>query len=182
MKKLVKTALLSSVAALSALALVACGNSDSKGANSKDTVKVGILQYVEHDSLTAARKGFIAELEDNGYKEGDKITVDYQNAQGDQANLQTISEQLTGDNDIVLAIATPAAQSLATVSTETPILFTAVTDPLSADLVDSIKKQIPLGRLAEPREIAAAVLFLAGDNGGYITGETISLNGGLHMQ
>lgn len=53
---------------------------------------------------------------------------------------KTISEQLTGDNDIVLAIATPAAQSLATVSTETPILFTAVTDPLSADLVDSIKK------------------------------------------
>lgn len=140
MKKIVKTALLGSVTALSALALVACGNSDSKGANSKDTVKVGILQYVEHDSLTAALKGFIAELEDNGYKEGDKITVDYQNAQGDQANLQTISEQLTGDNDIVLAIATPAAQSLATVSTETPILFTAVTDPLSADLVDSIKK------------------------------------------
>lgn len=131
-----------------ALALVACGNSDSKGADSKDTVKVGILQYVEHDSLTAARKGFIAELEDNGYKEGDKITVDYQNAQGDQANLQTISEQLTGDNDIVLAIATPAAQSLATVSTETPILFTAVTDPLSADLVDSIKK--PGGLLQEP--------------------------------
>ncbi|MCY0530133.1 ABC transporter substrate-binding protein, partial [Klebsiella pneumoniae] len=73
-------------------------------------------------------------------KEGEKLVLDYQNAQGDQANLQTISEQLIDGNDIVLAIATPSAQSLATVSTETPIVFTAVTDPLSADLVESIEK------------------------------------------
>lgn len=140
MKKILKTALMGSVAVLSALTLVACGNSDSNGRSTDDTVKVGILQYMEHDSLTAARKGFVAELEANGYTEGKKISLDYQNAQGDQANLQTISEQLVGDNDLVLAIATPAAQSLATASTDTPILFTAVTDPLSADLVDSIKK------------------------------------------
>lgn len=140
MKKILKTALMGSVTVLSALTLVACGNSDSNGRSTDDTVKVGILQYMEHDSLTAARKGFVAELEANGYTEGKKISLDYQNAQGDQANLQTISEQLVGDNDLVLAIATPAAQSLATASTDTPILFTAVTDPLSADLVDSIKK------------------------------------------
>lgn len=126
-----------SLVGMSVLALVAC----SSGSSSSDgTVKVGILQYMEHDSLTAARKGFVAELEENGYKEGDKISLDYKNAQGDQANLQTISEQLVSDNDIVLAIATPSAQSLATVSTETPILFTAVTDPVSADLVESIEK------------------------------------------
>ena len=140
MKKILKTALMGSVTVLSALTLAACGNSDSNGTSTDDTVKVGILQYMEYDSLTAARKGFVAELEANGYTEGKKISLDYQNAQGDQANLQTISEQLVGDNDLVLAIATPAAQSLATASTDTPILFTAVTDPLSADLVDSIKK------------------------------------------
>ncbi|HEL2057418.1 TPA: ABC transporter substrate-binding protein [Streptococcus suis] len=127
-----------SVIGLSALALAAC--STSSNSSSSETVAVGILQYMEHDSLTAAREGFVAELAANGYTEGDKIILDYQNAQGDQANLQTISEQLVGDNDIVLAIATPAAQSLATVSTETPILFTAVTDPLSADLVESIEQ------------------------------------------
>lgn len=136
-KNVVKRLVGMSLVGLSTFALTACSSGNS---NSESTVKVGILQYMEHDSLTAARKGFVAELEENGYKEGDKISLDYKNAQGDQANLQTISEQLVNDNDIVLAIATPSAQSLATVSTETPILFTAVTDPVSADLVESVEK------------------------------------------
>ncbi|HHT7803367.1 TPA: ABC transporter substrate binding protein [Streptococcus suis] len=137
--KLVKK--LTSVTLLGAglLVLVAC-SSGSEEKSAEGAVKVGVLQYMEHESLTAAREGFVAELADNGYKEGDKLVLDYQNAQGDQANLQTISEQLIDGNDLVLAIATPAAQSLATVSTETPILFTAVTDPISADLVESLEK------------------------------------------
>lgn len=137
--KLVKK--LTSVTLLGAglLALAAC-SSGSEKKSAEGAVKVGVLQYMEHESLTAAREGFVAELADNGYKEGDKLVLDYQNAQGDQANLQTISEQLIDGNDLVLAIATPAAQSLATVSTETPILFTAVTDPISADLVESLEK------------------------------------------
>ncbi|WP_049617710.1 ABC transporter substrate-binding protein [Streptococcus sp. X13SY08] len=131
-----------SLVGLSASALVACSDSSTEKFDSNGTkeVKVGILQYMEHESLDAAREGFMAELKANGYKEGDNITVDYQNAQGDQANLQTISEQLVGDNDVILAIATPAAQSLATVSTDVPVLFTAVTDPVSAELVDSMDK------------------------------------------
>ncbi|MFM0818549.1 ABC transporter substrate-binding protein [Streptococcus suis] len=136
--KLVKKLATISVASMGLLTLAACSSSSEQA--SSDVVKVGVLQYMEHESLTAAREGFVAELEANGYKEGEKLVLDYQNAQGDQANLQTISEQLIGGNDIVLAIATPSAQSLATVSTETPIVFTAVTDPLSADLVESIEK------------------------------------------
>ncbi|MCQ9225664.1 ABC transporter substrate-binding protein [Streptococcus suis] len=136
--KLVKKLATISVASMGLLTLAACSSSSEQA--SSDVVKVGVLQYMEHESLTAARKGFVAELEANGYKEGEKLVLDYQNAQGDQANLQTISEQLIDGNDIVLAIATPSAQSLATVSTETPIVFTAVTDPLSADLVESIEK------------------------------------------
>ncbi|HEM5203520.1 TPA: ABC transporter substrate-binding protein [Streptococcus suis] len=136
--KLVKKLATISVASMGLLTLAACSTSSEQA--SSDVVKVGVLQYMEHESLTAAREGFVAELEANGYKEGEKLVLDYQNAQGDQANLQTISEQLIDGNDIVLAIATPSAQSLATVSTETPIVFTAVTDPLSADLVESIEK------------------------------------------
>ncbi|HFI0647598.1 TPA: ABC transporter substrate-binding protein [Streptococcus suis] len=136
--KLVKKLATISVASMGLLTLVACSSSSEQA--SSDVVKVGVLQYMEHESLTAAREGFVDELEANGYKEGEKLVLDYQNAQGDQANLQTISEQLIDGNDIVLAIATPSAQSLATVSTETPIVFTAVTDPLSADLVESIEK------------------------------------------
>ncbi|WP_105242770.1 ABC transporter substrate-binding protein [Streptococcus suis] len=136
--KLVKKLATISVASMVLLTLAACSSSSEQA--SSDVVKVGVLQYMEHESLTAAREGFVAELEANGYKEGEKLVLDYQNAQGDQANLQTISEQLIDGNDIVLAIATPSAQSLATVSTETPIVFTAVTDPLSADLVESSEK------------------------------------------
>ncbi|MFM0900727.1 ABC transporter substrate-binding protein [Streptococcus suis] len=136
--KLVKKLATISVASMGLLTLAACSSSSEQA--SSDVVKVGVLQYMEHESLTAVREGFVTELEANGYKEGEKLVLDYQNAQGDQANLQTISEQLIDGNDIVLAIATPSAQSLATVSTETPIVFTAVTDPLSADLVESIEK------------------------------------------
>ncbi|MEG3306700.1 ABC transporter substrate-binding protein [Streptococcus suis] len=136
--KLVKKLATISVASMGLLTLAACSSSSEQA--SSDVVKVGVLQYMEHESLTAAREGFVAELEANGYKEGEKLVLDYQNAQGDQANLQTISEQLIDGNDIVLAIATPSAQSLATVSNKTPIVFTAVTDPLSAGLVESIEK------------------------------------------
>ncbi|CYV26762.1 ABC transporter substrate-binding protein [Streptococcus suis] len=136
--KLVKKLATISVASMGLLTLAACSSSSEQA--SSDVVKVGVLQYMEHESLTAAREGFVAELEANGYKEGEKLVLDYQNAQGDQAILQTISEKLIDGNDIVLAIATPSAQSLATVSAETPIVFTAVTDPLSADLVESIEK------------------------------------------
>ncbi|MDN5370988.1 MAG: putative tryptophan/tyrosine transport system substrate-binding protein [Carnobacterium sp.] len=115
------------------LVLGACGNTEETGTT--ETINVGILQYMEHDSLSQARKGFISELEDAGYLEGDNLTLNYQNAQGDQANLQSMSESLVGENDVILSIATPAAQSLATVTQEDPILFTAVTDPVDAGLV-----------------------------------------------
>lgn len=132
-----KTYLRTSIMFLTAITLGACSSSSTENS---EMVSVGILQYMEHDSLSAARSGFETELAENGYIEGENLTLDYQNAQGDQSNLQTISEQLVGDNDLILAIATPAAQSLATVSTDTPVLFTAVTDPLSAGLVDSIEE------------------------------------------
>lgn len=131
-----KKFLVGSVAFLSTVALAACSTSSS---NNGET-KVGIIQYAEHDALTATREGFMEALEKAGYKEGDNLTVDLQNSQGDQANLQTMVEQLAGKNDVNFAIATPAAQSLLSVDSETPSVFTAVTDPVSAGLVDSMEK------------------------------------------
>lgn len=118
--------------------LAACSQSSDKA--SKDAKHIGILQYVEFETLDVARKGFVDELAKEGYKDGDNIVIDYQNAQGDQSNLQTISEKLVKDNDLVLGIATPAAQALSTASKDVPVTFTAVTDPLSAKLVKSFKK------------------------------------------
>lgn len=128
-----KKFLVSMMAVITAAILVACSN-----ASNKDLVHIGVLQYVEHPSLSATRKGFIEELKEEGYVDGKNIKIDYQNAQGDQSNLQTISQSLIEDNDIMLAIATPAAQSLSSLTKGKPILFTAVTDPVSAKLVKSM--------------------------------------------
>lgn len=128
-----KKFLVSMMAVITAVLLVACSN-----ASNKDLVHVGVLQYVEHPSLSATRKGFIEELKEEGYVDGKNIKIDYQNAQGDQSNLQTISQSLIEDNDLMLAIATPAAQSLSSLTKDKPILFTAVTDPVSAKLVKSM--------------------------------------------
>jgi len=108
---------------------------------SQENFRVGIIQYMSHGALDAAREGFIAGLADNGFVEGDNITFDYQNAQGDQSNLSTISDRFVNDKvDLVLAIATPAAQAVAGKTTEIPILGTAITDYVAARLVDSNEK------------------------------------------
>lgn len=122
--------------------LAACGGSDENVANdgANKELAIGILQLMDHESLNASRQGFVDVLEEAGYVEGENLTLDYQNAQGDQANLQTMSERLAGDNDLILAIATPAVQSLANIEKDTPILFTAVTDPVDAGLVASLEK------------------------------------------
>lgn len=129
------------IIALASIFLVACRKTSTENMkSSKKEIDIGILQYMEHVSLDQARKGFKEELKAQGYTESENVTFDYQNAQGDQSNLQTISEQLVKKNDLVLAIATPAAQAMATASADKPIVFTAVTDPVSAKLVNSIKK------------------------------------------
>ena len=118
---------------LAGLTLAACGNSDTDSATDTNTINLGILQFMEHVSLTEAKDGFIAEIEESGID----VVFEEMNAQGDQSNLQSMSEQLTGNNDLTLAIATPAAQSLALAESENPILFTAVTDAVDAGLVEN---------------------------------------------
>ncbi|NMN63204.1 ABC transporter substrate binding protein, partial [Lacticaseibacillus paracasei] len=125
-------------AALVGLTLIGCGKK-SNAASSK-TVKIGILQLIDQSALTEARKGFVAELAKAGYS-GDRVKIDYVNAQGDQANLKTMSDRLASDkNDVNLAIATPAAQALQQADKKTPMLFTAITDPKSAGLVTNPAK------------------------------------------
>ena len=108
-----------------------------KADKKKDVFRIGISQFITHQSLDATRKGFVDELAKQGYVEGKNIEIDLQNAQGEQRNLKTISQQLAESSDVVLAIATPSAQSLANTTQTTPVVFSAVTDPVSAKLVES---------------------------------------------
>ncbi|KJQ74363.1 lipoprotein [Streptococcus mitis] len=108
-----------------------------KADKKKDVFRIGISQFITHQSLDATREGFVDELAKQGYVKGENIEIDLQNAQGEQRNLKTISQQLAESSDVVLAIATPSAQSLANTTQTTPVIFSAVTDPVSAKLVES---------------------------------------------
>lgn len=108
-----------------------------KADKKKDVFRIGISQFITHQSLDATREGFVDELAKQGYVEGKNIEIDLQNAQGEQRNLKTISQQLAESSDVVLAIATPSAQSLANTTQTTPVIFSAITDPVSAKLVES---------------------------------------------
>jgi len=113
----------------------------------EDPITIGIIQLTEHAALDAAREGFVQALADNGYVDGDKIKIDFQNAQNDQSTLSTISDRFVSEEvDLVLAIATPAAQAVAGKTTEIPILATAVTDFVVAKLAES--NEVPGGNVS----------------------------------
>ena len=120
---------------------VSQGDTNKEAEKDNAKLKIGIIQIVEHPALDAARKGFLDELAQKGYKEGENLEVNYQNAQNDQGNLQTIARQLAQEKcDLILAIATPSAVAMANETSEIPILITAVTDPVSAKLVKNNDK------------------------------------------
>ncbi|WP_392486507.1 ABC transporter substrate-binding protein [Haloimpatiens sp. FM7315] len=107
----------------------------------KKVINIGISQFVEHPALDSARKGFIDALKSKGYEENKNIKIDFQNAQGDMANTQTIAQNFASSRqDLIFAIATPSAQAAFNVAKKTPILITAVTDPLKSGLVKSLEK------------------------------------------
>lgn len=112
-------------------------SSDNSGAKKK----IGIVQIVEHPSLNTIRESLIKELQVKGYKDGENITIDYQNAQGDQTNLKTIAQKFVSNKyDLIVAIATPSAQAVVSDTKAIPILFSACTDPLGSGLVTNMDK------------------------------------------
>lgn len=126
---------------------VSCDNSNSaenvKGSdetNSTDStnIKIGVVQLLQHDALDAAYEGFKDTLKAAEEETGYTFEIDYQNAQGEPANCNTIVNKFVNDDvDLILAIATPAALAAknATKDSQIPVLFTAVTDGADAGLV-----------------------------------------------
>ena len=134
MKKII-TLLLTVVLAASTLFVTGCG--EKSDAENK-TFKVGIIQLVEHPSLDTIRESLIAGLEAEGFKEGENLEIDYQNGQNDMGTMKNIAQKFVGDEvDVIVAIATPAAQAALSETTDIPIVFAAITDPISAELVAS---------------------------------------------
>ena len=119
-----------------ALGVMGCGGDKKEAPKKSEKVNVGIVQLVEHAALDAANKGFVEGLASKGYKEGQNIAYDRQNAQADQSNLQNIAHRFVNNKvNLICAIATPAAQTVANVTSDIPIVATAVTDYKAAKLV-----------------------------------------------
>ncbi len=137
MSKKFKLLTLGLAAALSVGIVAGCGSQNAAN-NDKKNFKIGIVQLVEHNALDAANKGFVDGLKERGYEEGKNITIDRQNAQADQSNLQNIGQRFVNDKvDLICAIATPAAQTVANLTKDIPIVGTAITDYEGAKLVAS---------------------------------------------
>lgn len=104
-------------------------------------VTVGLIQLVEHPSLDEIRAAITARFEEKAAENGLDITINYQNAQNDTSTINTICQQFVASGvDIIIAIATPAAQGAAAAAENSgiPVVFSAVTDPVSAGLVENM--------------------------------------------
>ncbi|PRD81172.1 ABC transporter substrate-binding protein [Burkholderia multivorans] len=125
MKRFKTFAIRSITAGVAALALA--------GAAHAQTVKV--LSIVDHPALDAIRDGVRAELKAEGYGD-DKLKWEYQSAQGNTGTAAQIARKFVGDQpDVIVAIATPAAQAVVAATKSVPVVYSGVTDPVAAQLV-----------------------------------------------
>jgi len=165
--------LLVGVLGLSFLAAAGCGPEEGM-------IKIGIVQIADHPALNDARDGFIEALKEEGFEDGKNINIDIQNAQGDITTASTIAEGFVADGvDLILAIATQAAEASYKATKDIPIVITAVTDPVAIGLADSlehpgknvtgthdmnpIKEQLELLKEILPDATTVGVIFNSGE-------------------
>lgn len=99
---------------------------------------VAVLAIVEHPALDAVRDGVKQALAEGGFEEGKNLKWQYQSAQGNVGTAAQIARKFIGDSpDVIVGIATPAAQAVAAATRSVPLVFSAVTDPVAAQLVKS---------------------------------------------
>ncbi len=136
---------MTALAGICAIGLAACGGdkpADKAAAPAAaETKSLAITAIVEHPALDAARKGALEALAAEGFEEGKNLKVNFQSAQGNMGTVGQIAKQFASDNpDAILAISTPSAQAVASATTTIPVVFSAVTDPVEAKLIESMEK------------------------------------------
>lgn len=107
------------------------------GEKASDGYTIGISQFAEHGSLDNCKEGFLAGLAEEGIKEGENLTVLFDNAQSDTGTASTIADNYVSQKvDMICAIATPSAMSAynSCLNTDIPVIYTAVSDPVEAGL------------------------------------------------
>lgn len=158
---------------LGMLLVFSCGKKEeiSKKENvsnsTEKTYKIGITQIVTHPSLDLTKEGFKKAFEEAGIK----VDFDEKNAEGTIANANLIANNFKADKkDLVFGIATPSAQALANSISDIPVLFSAVTDPTSAgilnqnvtgtsDKLDNVGEQLDLLLKLKPEIKKIGILY-----------------------
>lgn len=143
MKKKMLAVVLGMVMTVSLMA--GCGSKSNTTTGEKETYTIGISQFAEHGSLDNCREGFLAGLAEEGIVEGDNLEVEYKNAAADMGTASQISSSFVSDGvDLICAIATPSAQAAynEAMDADIPVIYTAVTDPVAAELATKDGKPV----------------------------------------
>lgn len=123
------------------LAFAACGEKDPGKPAGADPIKIGVMQFGEFTALQSAFNGFKDGLAEAGFVDGQNISINYLSAAADTANCPTIADALINDgSDLIFAIATPSVSCLKEKTTDIPVLFTAVTDPIASGFFEDANK------------------------------------------
>lgn len=139
-----------------------------------ETIRIGVSQIVEHPSLDAIREGIYQGIADGGFILDDNLEIDYLNSQGSMENANTIANEFASkDYDLVVGITTPSAQALFNKVKETPIVYSAVTDPVSAGLegdnitgvsdMTPVDKQLDLMMALLPETKTVGMIYNSGE-------------------
>jgi putative ABC transport system substrate-binding protein len=105
-------------------------------AQDKKMIRIGVTQIVSHVALDADQKGFENALSSSGFKEGFNVIYDRQNAQGDMNKANAIAQKFMDEKvDLIHAIATPTTQAAVKINRNIPVVFSSITDPISAGIV-----------------------------------------------
>ncbi|MCX6364865.1 MAG: ABC transporter substrate-binding protein [Actinobacteria bacterium] len=202
-----KVTLLVALMAVALAGVIAgCGSSSSSsssspsasaGADTTRAIKIGITQIVSHPALDAAVEGFKAALAEKGYS---NVTYDMQNAEGDMATTASIAQKFAADGlDLILGVATPTTQAVVKADKTTPIVFTAVTDPVGAGLVTNpeapeanvtgvsdlqpVEPILALAKQFNPDAKSVGIVYNAGEsNSVYIVDAAKKAAGGMGLE
>ncbi|MCI8554597.1 MAG: ABC transporter substrate-binding protein [Clostridiales bacterium] len=132
--------LFSLCALTAAAALLTSGCSGKDSQNGTETIHMGIIQHTDNDSFTQMREALINRLRELGYDES-QLEIDYQNAQGDMSNVNTICQKMASDKkDLLVPVVTPSTQAAVAMDSGIPIIFMSVTDPLAAKVMTDLNK------------------------------------------
>lgn len=181
-ERFMKKLLAAAMAAIICLSLVACG---AGGKASDEKFKIGVMQFGEFDALQRAFEGFKEGMEEAGYVDGKNITINYLSAAADPSNCPSIADTLINDkSDLIFAIATPSVLCVKDKTSDIPVVFTAVTDPVQSGIMSSyegsgtniagssdmnpVKEQIELIPRVFPKAKTVAVMYCSSESNSLI--------------